>query len=1035
MAIQYNDITAIGDSFVVRANTPVIGIVSVQGYTDDVLGETATRFFEREFRISTNGITFSGWMDLTNDNLIAVLVTNRDIFDIEYRYTRTGTDTTGLLTFNSISIDGVIQDVAPPKVFTDLYFNKFFNYNDASVLGWGLNVLDKLHRRGIVANYVERGEDTDYQDDDYLALFGAITHFFAIIVRYAREFRDFTENDILLTGYLRQKGLFVSDGMSLADLKLILQDLYVNFLERGTNEIVKPFGQDNRQFDGELLRLIRKGSVDEFIFGLIEKEKTIWNINNNSPLYKGTKGAVNLIKAYEFTQDIGDLASYPVINDTYVTNYEDTAEALPKQVIRVLNVAPSSGTVISGIGDAENEDKLIVIDPRLSYEVTFQVKQPVLDQYIYFNVNLYDKDRVLLTDSPLNAITGSVSGVAIDGGQLNRDDIYYFIRVHLYNKNRVPDAGEVLDIGFGNHLILNNEDAVYMSVELGSRVSSTDGFSGNNELRVWDFKVRPLVENFANGFVMVSSIITAFIENNSEDTNMLVENNIRRYLLPYNTTFKNQFMDELFVDPDIPLQITVVFTNETILGANNGTITITAIGGTPPYTYSINNGVSFQDNGEFTNLPPATYNIVVKDAEDVQAFDTVVIAEGVNNLAFNAFVTDANRPGVNDGIIEVLASGGRQPYYYSIDGSPYSVNNIFTGLVGNATYNIIVRDSDAFEVDQDVTVGLVRDLRTLIIVETNLANTLEGANVRVVQLNENYTTDIDGEAVIYLENGTYTFEASKAGHRTASVTTAITTTGQERNIEVYILYRADFTVRDSATDPIENATIQLISAPVDYGETFTLTTNASGQAFREGLIFGDYTVRVSHPDYQNVDRNFNVFNSDINETIDLLNLEGILVVNVFGRIFGQAPFVLQNATVVLEGDSKVTDVLGEVRYTLLEGTYNGTVSHPEYFFRNISVTTDFSSSNIQTEIVILDKVVNGVVLRLAGIFDDPTQYSVELVGATAKTLFFGSNARVTASPLIGDNYQLIVRDTRPGGDTFNFNRTLSTDNQIVALTI
>ncbi|MBL0183580.1 MAG: gliding motility-associated C-terminal domain-containing protein [Chitinophagaceae bacterium] len=48
---------------------------------------------------------------------------------------------------------------------------------------------------------------------------------------------------------------------------------------------------------------------------------------------------------------------------------------------------------------------------------------------------------------------------------------------------------------------------------------------------------------------------------------------------------------------------------------NDGTITVTAGGGTPAYQYSINNGVSYQAGNVFNNLPVGNYNnIKVKDA-------------------------------------------------------------------------------------------------------------------------------------------------------------------------------------------------------------------------------------------------------------------------------------------------------------------------------------------------------------------------------------------------------------------------------------
>lgn len=694
MAIQFNDITEIGDSFELHTNIPIVGVRAISSYTDNVLGTTVDRYFYKEFRYSLNGITYTDWQELTNDNLISSFVAGISIFDIQYRYTRAGADSFGYLTFISVSLQGTYEEVSTSKVFTDLYFNKFFDYNDASVLGWALNVLDKLYNRGIVANYMDRNLP-EVNDDDYLALFGALTHFMAVIVRYAREFRDFNNSEILLNNYLRQRGVFVNDGMLLTDLQALLGKLYINYLERGTNEIYKEIGVGSRVVDGELLRLLRKGELDEFVFGLVEIEKTIWNVNNNSPLYRGTKQSVNLIKAYEFTQDITNISNYPLVEDSFITKYTDG----DKEVIRILN---STSNNISGIGGALTANKLILIDSRLSYEVTFWVKQAILSNSISLEVYLYDKDEVLLTDSPISAISGAQTNVSFTQQQLLQNDEWYFIRLILFNEKISIDASNILDIGFGNHFIINNSDAKYMSIELGTEIND-----GNNDLRIWDFKVRPLMTTFANGFIMIPNIITSFIDNKSEETNRIIQNKIKRYLIPYNSILNNQFIDELYVPSGTPLKVKILTTDETILYIANGSITLIATGGTPPYRYSIDNGVTFQDEAYFPNLAAGIYNIVVEDAEGVQVTDTATIEPGVDSLAFNTFVTLEETPITSDAQIEVIAYGGVAPYLYSLDNYNYQVSNVFTGLSA-ATYTVYVCDSVANIKQKDVIVGINR---------------------------------------------------------------------------------------------------------------------------------------------------------------------------------------------------------------------------------------------------------------------------------------------------------------------------------------
>lgn len=68
------------------------------------------------------------------------------------------------------------------------------------------------------------------------------------------------------------------------------------------------------------------------------------------------------------------------------------------------------------------------------------------------------------------------------------------------------------------------------------------------------------------------------------------------------------------INTTIPLIFTTTHSEITCNGASNGSITITANGGVPPYQYSINNGQSFQANNVFTGLGPSNYVIKVKDA-------------------------------------------------------------------------------------------------------------------------------------------------------------------------------------------------------------------------------------------------------------------------------------------------------------------------------------------------------------------------------------------------------------------------------------
>jgi hypothetical protein len=63
----------------------------------------------------------------------------------------------------------------------------------------------------------------------------------------------------------------------------------------------------------------------------------------------------------------------------------------------------------------------------------------------------------------------------------------------------------------------------------------------------------------------------------------------------------------------------------------SGQIQAYAIGGTPPYRFSINNGMTFQSSGVFLNQPYGSYNVMIKDTLNCQITATAVIS--ANSIA------------------------------------------------------------------------------------------------------------------------------------------------------------------------------------------------------------------------------------------------------------------------------------------------------------------------------------------------------------------------------------------------------------------
>jgi subtilisin-like proprotein convertase family protein len=123
---------------------------------------------------------------------------------------------------------------------------------------------------------------------------------------------------------------------------------------------------------------------------------------------------------------------------------------------------------------------------------------------------------------------------------------------------------------------------------------------------------------------------------------------------------------------------------------NGSSLTLAGQGGTPPYEYSIDGGLSFSTDTLYTNLPNGNYDLIVQDANGC-FFESVAI---VNNLVdAQVAVTNISCTGSNDGLIAVTAvTGGEPPYSYSLSGGEPQSDSLFTGLSAGL-YEILIVDA------------------------------------------------------------------------------------------------------------------------------------------------------------------------------------------------------------------------------------------------------------------------------------------------------------------------------------------------------
>ena len=148
---------------------------------------------------------------------------------------------------------------------------------------------------------------------------------------------------------------------------------------------------------------------------------------------------------------------------------------------------------------------------------------------------------------------------------------------------------------------------------------------------------------------------------------------------------------------------TVASTDPLCDNACDGTITLTQNNGAAPVQFSIDNGATFQNNGNFAGVCSGNYDILIEDANGCQYTDQVTLTDPAA-VTYNSATVAANC-GNADGELTLTGGGGDGgPYQYSVDnGASFQASGNFTGLLP-LTYDIVVEDNSGCQLTDQVVV-------------------------------------------------------------------------------------------------------------------------------------------------------------------------------------------------------------------------------------------------------------------------------------------------------------------------------------------
>lgn len=519
-----NKTTEVGDVLHISTDVPVLGFVLLSGFVDSISSDSTDIFFQKKFRYSKDvGSTWSDWVDLTNENLRAIPITEKGMYLFEYAYQHAGKD--GVLYFNWVQLNGEVETGAD-TIYKKTDFSKFFSVNDINVLGWAFNVLEKLYEQGILPRYIQRNYSED--SGDFISYWLSVTHFFAIIVYMARQFEHIKSNDILFNLFLESRGIILTGNETSVQKDYLFSNYVDEYRKRGTNAIINV----GEVVNGEFLRLIDYNQDDEFMFFNLVRQDLGWCLDFSSPMWNRLEQVVNSVKAYEKTNDpsIIDETKYPFVGGSIKKDYQ-------KQNWFAFDTTDGA---VSGIDiEIPSKENLLKISPATSYEISFAVQavgsESSLDSYndnLYFGVKGYanEENGSLVQLDCTNLVSGETSNsfFSIDTPRfIYKTDQVYLIRGIIFSADTTVDDSRALNFLNGVPLRFH-KDMKFMTPVI------TQTFGNQTKtLIINNIKVRPLQLPVERGYLGTVYPIVSYFYNNGGRSEDYIKSFTEQYLLNY----------------------------------------------------------------------------------------------------------------------------------------------------------------------------------------------------------------------------------------------------------------------------------------------------------------------------------------------------------------------------------------------------------------------------------------------------------------------------------------------------------------------
>jgi hypothetical protein len=244
---------------------------------------------------------------------------------------------------------------------------------------------------------------------------------------------------------------------------------------------------------------------------------------------------------------------------------------------------------------------------------------------------------------------------------------------------------------------------------------------------------------------------------------------------------------------------------------NNGSITVTANGGNPPLSYSVN-VQPYTPSNTIPNLAPGSYVVNVKDANGCTATSIAFISSPGQILVNTLTITNPTC-GSSNGAISIAAFGGTPPLNYALNAGGYQTSGSYTGLA-SGSYTIHIKDGNNCIKDTIVSVIPISGvtISSLTLVQPNCAGNTGSITINGSGGVTPYTYSINGvtfqasSTFGSLASGSYTVTIKDANNCTSSSATVLSSPANLFFTNISVVYPTCVTLGSITVNGIGGAT-------------------------------------------------------------------------------------------------------------------------------------------------------------------------------------------------------------------------------------